>query len=431
MSGVVPPAKTGPYLLEPPGHGPSTQGAGEGRSPPLPSLSGLEISLKTAGIDDLEAVALYLTPERFDAFVAGSPEVGEAVMLRTCQRVEVYLWVRGEEGASPLGRELLPSGLTWERREGAGAVRHLFRVAAGLESMALGEGEVRRQVRSAAGRVITRTPRPVLRPLLLSAVGAVQSAAPDVPVQRSIAALAAARVREEPVEPGARVVLLGSGSVGRQVAELLATHRPLTILYHVRPPPSDFLERVRARCLPLSALAEELATADVLVAALKSGSRLVGVTELAGRERPLLAIDLGVPRNIDPLVASLPRVRLLDLSSLRAAPGGQGTLDFEAEIDRRAAEAAATLRSFALEAWVDRFRRHAEQFRQEAVKRSRAHLGPLTPAQEDAIEDLTRRLVARLLAGPTEGFRSIPEGSEGDRLRRWALRWLDPTPTDP
>jgi glutamyl-tRNA reductase len=427
MSGAVPPDAS----VSSPGTEPSVEKPTAPARPPLPSLIGLELSLETAPLVDLEAATIHLVPDRLASFFATAPGVSELVLLRTCHRAEVYLWVDRPTVDPLFAEELLPPGMGWKRRDGIPAVRHLFRVAAGLESMAVGEGEVRRQVGAAAGRVLTRAPRPVLRPLLHAAVAAAEATAPQVPVERSIAAIAARRILAEERGRASSVVVVGSGSVGRQVAQLLVPAHPVTLLYYRRPPSSEFTRRVPVRVQPLSTLREELQAADVLLSAAKSGDRLIGPRHFDGRERPVLAVDLGVPRNIDPAVGRLPGVRLLDLESLRTGPPPAEETDLAGQIDQRATEAAAIVRTAALEAWVDRVRRHVELRRRETVERARRFLGPLGPDQAAAMDELTRRVVAEVLAGPTEGLRSIPDGPEGEAIWRWVLQWLDPTPDDP
>lgn len=394
-----------------------------------PELVGLEVSLGTVSIEELESTALRLSRASLQEFFDTLTDTREMVLLRTCHRVELYLWTEHPEAAIAQSQRLLPSGVSWTLHRSEDAIRHVFRVSGGLESMAVGEGEVREQVRAAASRVLSLAPRPVLRPLLLAAASAADRAAPEVPTSRSVAALAAGRLLEESPTPFPRVLVVGSGHVGRQIAELLAPSCRVTILFRSHPPDARFLRAAGARASPWDSLRDEIAVSDVVVTAAKSGERIIDRSLVDGRTSPLLLVDLGVPRNVDPAVVNSPRVRLIDLEGLRPREQVEATPGFEEEMDRSAEDAADSIRAAGLEIWVDFYRRQVETVRRELLEEARGRLGPLSLAQDDALNRLTRRLVAQLLHGSTQGVRAIPSGPEGDSMRRWVQRWLIPRST--
>ncbi len=399
-------------------------GAKARATPDRPELMAFECSLATASLDALESLDTRFAPERVSGFFEGTAEIGELVVLRTCHRFELYCWSSAPERLSErLGAELDP-GAEWRVRRAEDAVRHLFRVAAGLESTALGEREVRDQVRAAAAHVYSRHPRPVLLPLLLGAVAAAEASAPRVPKNRSIAALAAARVLEEAAQPFPRVLVVGSGIVGRGVAEQLAPYGRVTLVYRTRPPDAGFLRATDARAVPWASLPEELPLADVVVTAVKTAGRILGPAELGSRRRPLVVIDLGLPRNVDPALRNEGALRLVDLEGLRARSPPAPLTEVEERVASEAALAYREVAAASFEAWVDEFRRGSERTRRELLAESERSLAELTPSQREAVERLTRRLAARLLAGPTEGLRAIPPGAEGDERRRWAWELL-------
>lgn len=393
-----------------------------------PNLVSLEFSLSQESIESLEAAARYLTFERLARTFAEEKAFLEAAMLRTCHRVEVYFWARRVAAADAAARALLPVGSGWRRREGRESIRHLFRVASGLESMAVGEREVRDQVRNAAACVSSRSPRPVLRPLLLAAVEVADQAAPQVPAGRSMAAIAAARVLEESPQPFPRVLVAGAGTVGRQVAELLGPSCRVALAFRTHPPDDGFLRSVGARAVPWASVHDELVVSDVLVSASKSADRLFAHDIVRGRTAPLLVVDLGVPRNVDPAIQEHPRVRLIDLEGLRPKVRGSPAPGVEAGIERGVAKWSGFIRAQGFEVWVDQLRRGAEDRRRALVERARPYLGPLTDSQQAAIDSLTRKVVADLLDRASRGLRAMPPGPEGDALRQWALRWFGPGP---
>ncbi|MGI0151309.1 MAG: hypothetical protein ACREC5_05180, partial [Thermoplasmata archaeon] len=315
--------------------------------------------------------------------------------------------------------------------EGREAVHHLFRVAAGRESLAIGEVEVREQVRAAQGSIRSRHPRPVLREVLEGAVDAAERIASSLPASRSIASVAAGRLLELVDRPQPVLLVVGSGLVGRQVAEALAPHARVTIVFHERPPEAEFLRATGARAVRLDHLAEELAGADGVVTAAKFGDRGLRTSDLPS-DRPMVLIDLGVPRNIDPGVRELPAVRLVDLEELHARRSGVPEADDrDARVEELAGRFSDRFERRLLEPWIGAIRRAAESARRVEFARAREFLGWLDPNQEIAVERLTQRLVARLLLPSLERIRELPPGPEGDLRRRLALELLRPDPADP
>lgn len=390
--------------------------------PSLLQVAVLGISLDRASIDELEEVARALPPEWIDRAWSSIPGTEEVGMLRTCHRVELIALVRSPEAVRHW-QELLPGPpASWSVRFGEDAVLHLHRISAGLESLAIGEREVREQVRRAAHGIRSRHPRPVLREVLNSSVMAAEATAPEVPAHRSIAAVAATRLLEEVARPFPRVVVVGAGVVGRQLAEALASYARVTLLYRSTPPSEDFLRSTGARAARVDHLRAEIQLSDAVVTAAKSGGRIIGLDDMGDPPGPLLVIDLGVPRNVDPVVRGDPRIRLLDLEDLRVgAPVEDGTGVLAQRVADLAHASWARLEHTLLEPWVDALWRHGEALRVAEVETATPFLGSLTPQQRTAIDRLTRRLVAQLLHDPAERVRELPPGSDADCLRRFAL----------
>jgi glutamyl-tRNA reductase len=403
----------------------------DGPEPESLKLFGLEFSLDTASLDALDAVSRTLDRDQLEAWFPLLADTEEVALLATCHRIEMLLVTHSPEEVDRW-RQLLPGDRrSWRLRSGREVVRHLFRVAAGRESLAVGEREVRLQVRAAGRSTQSRHPRPILRELFHRAADAADELAPSVPISCSIAAVASTRLLELVGRPFPRVLVLGAGTVGRQVAELLVSSARVTLMYRRRPPDERFLRATGARAVRIDTLSEELAVSDAVVTAAKSGDRCLGPRDLP-RDHPLLLVDLGVPRNVDPAVRGTPNVRLIDLENLRsgsltAAPSEPD----DAALDALAERFCDRLDALALEPWIGAVRRSAEEVRESELAHARTFLGPLSPEQEVAMERLTRRLVARILLSPTERMRAIPTGPEGDRLRRFALELLRPAPADP
>ncbi len=387
-------------------------------------LTALELSLTTTSLEALERTTRELDPKTAHGELAGLDGIAEGAVLRTCHRVELYLWSTKPVETARLLRSLGLDSDGWRLHQDRAAVLHLFRVASGLESMAVGEREVRDQVRAAVRGIASRHPRPVLRTLFLEAVATAEELAPDVPSSRSIAALAATRLLEESASPFPRVLVVGSGVVGRKLAEILAPVGRVTILYRTRAPEDGFLRQTGCRAAAWDRLAEEVAVADAVVTAAKSGGQFIDSATIAGRSRPLLLIDLGVPRNIAPEVKAAPAVRLLDLEELRPRSPAEVPAEVEEAVAQRAEAAYVDLEARGFEAAIDAYRREAERIRRGLLDEVRGAFPHLTAEQEAALERLTRKLADRLLLGPTQGLRSLPSGPHAEELRRWALEVL-------
>jgi glutamyl-tRNA reductase len=392
-------------------------------------LVSFERSLATGPLDRLERSSEEWSDERSRAAFDLDPDLREVAALKTCHRLEVYAVVASPSATARLEGLLPRPRAGWRRRDGSVAVRHLFHVAAGLESMAVGEREVRAQVRRAGRRTISRLPIEGLRALFDSAAGAAESIGSAVPEESSIAKIAAGRILEETGPPFPRIVVAGSGVVGQQVTEALASSARVTLLFRSKPPEESFLRATGARAAPLTELAEELVVADGLVTALKSAGRLVGPSELARRDRsrPLVVVDLGLPRNVDPSVSANPSVRRIDLGQLKPSRDAPVDPASTESIDRAAATACAGFRRASLEPFVAELWRAAERVRTAELTRAGPYLSALDPVERASVEKLTERLVRRLLAAPTERLRQLSAEEEESTVRELALRLFAPS----
>ena len=376
--------------------------AGAGPAAVAWRVSILELSLATSPLADLERAEAELRTEDVARLFDRHPEIEEIALLRTCHRLELLILDRESQ---PLGvRSDLPGPADgWRLWSGAAAAQHLHRVTAGLESLATAEREVREQVQRAVGSVRSRHPRPVLAELLRGAVRAARELDNPRSTRRSIAAIAAARLLSETPRPFPRVVVVGSGAVGRQVTEALAPYARVTIVYRSSPPADEVLRATGSRAAPLCDLLAELRVADAIVAAAKTGERILSRSDLDGRDGGLVAIDLGLPRNIDPEVRTLPRVRLLDLEELHSHGADRGTVPaFEEAVAASAREDWRRIVPWLEQPVVDARMREAERLRRREVEKATPHLGPLSPVQREAVEHLTRRLTERLVRPRSE-----------------------------
>jgi glutamyl-tRNA reductase len=392
---------------------------------------GIASCLGSTPLEVLEERARLLSRAKVRAWFSEFEGTEEAALLSTCHRVELFLLVRAPREVDRWIGALPGPATSWQVREGADVVRHLFRVSAGRESLAQGEAEVRQQVRIARAGIESRHRRPVLAGLFSAAIDAAERAPSSDRPTRSIAAEAVRMLHKLVDRPNPRVLVIGGGTVGRRVAALLAPTARVTLAYHLRPPPDPYVQATQVRPIPFERVAEELRTSDAIVTAIKSGTPCVRAADLPVGH-PLTLIDLGVPRNIDPNVRELPLVRLVDLEELYTLSSyGLTRGDEDLRVERLASRYSVDLDSRLREVWVQAWLGAVEAVRRAELENARRFWGTLTPAQEVAVDRLTRRLVARLFAPPARRLRALPAGPEGDQRRRLAWELLRPDPAEP
>jgi glutamyl-tRNA reductase len=367
---------------------------------------------------------------------------GEAVCLSTCNRTELYL-VGDEAERRALDALAAISGLPEDalravvyRLADEAAALHLFRVAAGLDSMVPGEGEILGQVRSAYEAGATG---PVLDRLFRQALHGgkkvrAETAIAESPASVSSAAAALAQQVFGKLE-GCRVMLVGAGHIAEQSARSLAA-RGARIEF-VANRSTERAEALTARfggtAVALDRAAERLGEIDVLVSSTGAPGRVFGRAEvelaLRGRKgRPLFLIDLAVPRDLDTAIDELDGCFLYDIDDLesvvaaslagRRREAGRAEAIVAEEADRfrdwqASREVVPAIAS--LRAW-------AEEIRAAELARARGRLG-LSESQHAAVESVTAQIVNKLLHLPTVRLKEAAAGAEGGSYAQ-ALRHL-------
>jgi glutamyl-tRNA reductase len=367
------------------------------------------------------------------------PNVNEAVLLSTCNRTEVYAVAERFHGAFQDIRDFLcdvarmaPEDLQPHlySQHDAAAAAHLFSVAAGLESAVLGESEILGQVRSAwATAQAEGAARSSLNLLFRHAVQVGKRARTETAIGRSTASVSHAAVemvaeRFGPLQE-AKVLVVGAGEMGEGIVAALAGAGvgQVTVVNRTHERALELATRLSGQAVPFDALPDAMADADVLLTSTGAGSVVVeaDVVERAKAGRPLLVVDVAVPRDVDPAVADLPGVTLLDLDDLRdwAARG----------IAERAAEAARVRLIVAEEVvnhgevvvarqaapLVAQLRDRAEAVRTSELARYRGRLDELDEREQEAVDALTRAIVAKLLHDPTVSLKRDAGTPRGER----------------
>jgi glutamyl-tRNA reductase len=393
------------------------------------------------------------------ADVCSRENVSEAVVLSTCMRTEVYVVAERFHAAVAEVRDFL-SELGFSPPEdfadrlysfyGDAAVTQLFRVASGIDSAVVGESEILGQVRVAWEHAAAEgAAGPVLGALFRHALEVGKRARSETGIGRGVASVSQAAVQMAAERlgtlEGRRILVLGAGQVGEGMALALASraatarlrqHRAgdLMVTSRTWDAAVALAERIGGRAVPPEGLASARAEADVVLTSTGAPSALLHVDDLVPvlaprRDRPLLIVDVAVPRDVDPGVAQLPGITLLDMDDLRAfAEGGiaerrREMVHVEAIIETEVGRYLATSTARELAPLVVALRDRAEAVRASELERFRSRLDGLDGRQREAVEALTRGIVAKLLHEPTVRLKDAAGSPRGERLAE-ALRSL-------
>ncbi|MDQ3067865.1 MAG: glutamyl-tRNA reductase [Actinomycetota bacterium] len=385
------------------------------------------VSHHRAPIELRERVALDLEACRALAARIG----GEAVVLSTCNRTELYL-VREEhvedEAVSTIAElagdraDDLAAAL-YRLRDEAAAL-HLFRVAAGLDSLVPGEGEILGQVRTAfeAG-----SPGPFLDKLFRQALHAGRRTRIETAIGESPASVpsAAAALAQQVFDDltGRRVLLLGAGKMSEATARnLLSRGAHISVVANrTLEHGEDLARRLGAQALALGAVAEELVHADVVVSATSAAGHVLSRDTVAHalrsrRGRPLLLVDLAVPRDLDPAINELDGCFLYDVDDLEAVVTETltGRHSEAARAEKVVAEEAEKFRDWqaALDVvpTIAAIRALAEQIRDSELARAG---GRLSETERRHVESITSQILAKLLHLPTIRLKEAAAAADG------------------
>ena len=398
--------------------------------------------------------------------VLQSPLVTEAMLLSTCNRVEVYAVVDAFHGGLSVISQVLAdhAGMSMAEltshayvRYSEAAVEHLFSVTSGLDSAVIGEQQVLGQVRRAyaaaeAGRSVGR----ILHDLAQRAL----TAGKRVQAETGIAAagasvvsvalhIAAERLYRPELGPsytaltGRTVTVIGAGSMGSLAAALLVRlgvgH--VNVVNRSLPRAQRLVQiiaeqGVGAQAMTLDELPAALAAADLVVSCTGAVRPVVTLADvhhaLAGAQRdesaePLVLCDLGMPRDIDPAVSGLPGVSVIDMDRVQREPSARAAAaDAEAARQIVAAEVAtylASQRMAEVTPTVTALRRRAADVVESELLRLEHRLPGLDEAQRDEVGRAVRRVVDKLLHAPTVRIKQLAAAPGGDTYAQ-ALREL-------
>ncbi|MCL2379602.1 MAG: glutamyl-tRNA reductase [Coriobacteriia bacterium] len=421
------------------------------------------LSHKTAPVEVRESIALNTNDQRAIFKYAHADErVREAVIVSTCNRSEFYLVVNQNCDVNALFKDLVLNRLsefgghesckkakssitepvkkpkrTTENIEdylyfksGEAVVQHLFKVAASLDSMVVGEAQILGQLKDAYDLafdcgVTSRVFNKLFR--LSFETGKRVRNETDIgssAVSISYAAVELAKRVFESLE-GRRVLLLGAG----EMSELTATHMQaqgaseVVVCNRTYARAEELAEKFKGRAVDFDQRYEVLKQVDIVVSATAATEYVVTKDELASvvsrRRNPLFFIDIAVPRDIDPTCADFRNVYVYDVDALdgivesnlaeRMVEAAKAEVIIQEEIERF----EKWLELMEVEPTIAAMREQAEALRQAEIQRARKHLGDLGQADLEAIDRLTQSIVNKMLHTPTSRLREASDGRKG------------------
>ena len=400
------------------------------------SLAVVGVNHRTAPLEVRErfAHAAREVPASLERVLAAG--AGGGVLLSTCNRTEFYLAEPGEEApdavwailSERLGDGRSASAYGYFRRD-RDAVRHLYRVSAGLESMILGESQVQGQVRE-AWEMSKSQAGPVLHRLFQSAllVGARVRSETGLAMGAASAASAAVAVAGKIFHQlaGRSALVLGAGDMAELAATCLASEgvRVTMVANRTYERAQAVAEELGARALTLDQAWEHFATADIVLSstaaphAVVTWERVAAAIERRGR-RPLCILDVAVPRDVEPAVGRLENVFLYDIDDLQTV-AAQATAERRKEIP--AAEHIVTEEVDRFWTWygglavvpvLKEFRGRLDQVRAQELERALKRLAHLAPEDRAQIEQFSHALLNKFLHQPTIALKQAAHVGRG------------------
>lgn len=362
---------------------------------------------------------------------SGLDRITELVILSTCNRVELYAISSepvfdeleiflSEARGFPISK-LRP--LLYQLADGE-AAQHLMKVAAGLDSLVVGEPQILGQVTHALELARGQgAAGPLLNKLFRAAIHAGKRARAETGISRnpaSVASLAASLCQHaHPDLKTANVVVLGAGEMAELAVEALRKRgvEKILVVNRTLERARRLAERWSAETATFESIQEALIRSDILIASTGAPHTLIhlGMVRAAMQERPqrsLVLIDIAVPRDVDPEVADVPHVRLYDVDHLNEhleqslAERATEVPQVEQIIREEQAAFMEFLSSLNMLPLISNLRQQAEGIRLAELERTLRRLPDLTDAERMRIDAMTRALVKKLLEAPTQRLRA-------------------------
>jgi glutamyl-tRNA reductase len=373
--------------------------------------------------------------------LAGREHLAEVALLSTCNRTEVYACCTKFHPGVADASEFLAEQAGMRAADlsehiysyyDEAAIAHLFGVAAGVDSVILGEGQILGQVRDALKVAESEgTAQQALSRVFRHAIEVGKRSRAETGIGRGAVSLSSAAVALATERLGTlverRVLVLGAGEMGEGMARSLAGSGVAEVVIAGRGTEraSELAARVGGRAVPIERLPQALVAADLVLTSTGASDIVISHEDVqVAMERrfgrPLLIVDIAVPRDVDPGVADIPEVTLLDMDDLKAFA--------ESSMDRRRREVARVRRIISAELerlrtertarevapLVSALRSRGEDVRLAELERYRSRLEGVDVRTAEAIEALTRGIVAKLLHEPTVRVKEAAGSGRGE-----------------
>ncbi|MFL5500364.1 MAG: glutamyl-tRNA reductase [Gemmatimonadaceae bacterium] len=368
------------------------------------------------------------------ARLRGSGLIREGVVLSTCNRTEIYAVEESTSAAAHisgllsdrLGNDIAEFEYVRRDRE---ATSHLFSVAAGLDSMILGEAQIQGQVKSAWEECRAES-GPILNRMFQSALQAASRAREETGIGRGAASVSSAAVQLAKKIfgglGGRRAMVLGAGDVAEIALECLLSEgvHVAIVANRTHERAQSLADRHGATAMHYDQCWDSLRDVDVMICSTASPHPVVTVERVraalqARGDRPLCILDIALPRDVEAAVGELDNVFLYDLDDLRAAAA--------ANLERREEDvpaARAVIVDEAQKYWdwaaglaavpvVREFREEMDRLRSAELAAAFRRLGPLSPEQADAIEHFSKSLMNKFLHEPSVRLKAAAANGRG------------------
>ena len=387
------------------------------------------------------------------ARLKGWPGVAEALILSTCNRVELYAVVKdtalGFESLREYfvkiaptvsGEELVPYLYYFD---GHDAIRHLFRVTSSLDSMVVGEPQILGQVKVAFDVALTqKTTGVVLNKVLKKAISVGKRVRSETGIAANAVSVsyAAVELAKKIFQnfAGKTVLLIGAGEMAKLAARHLMQAGMQNVMITTRnfELAVDVAKHFNGLPVPFNDFPEEMSNADIVICSTGAASYLVTAEDVqkalwTRRNRPMFLIDISVPRNIEPAVGAVDNAYLYNIDDL------QGHVEKNLEQRRQEAMKAEDLvkdevglvtrwiKSLEVLPTILALRRKADDIQKGELVRILSRLGPLTPRQRELVEELASAISNKLLHGALVALKAEADSTNGPLFTEIAQRLFD------
>lgn len=395
------------------------------------SLGVVGVSFKTAEIESREELAKRIDLDSISDLIDHEKSLGhfELVLLSTCNRMEIYYYGKESPLVEALKRFLGDLNVYHFRAEKA--VTHLFNVTAGLDSLVVGEAQILSQVndalklsanRALSGEVMTR--------LFSKACETARMVREQNPTfssgtNYSVSHAALELIKKEYGDRKPNLLLIGSGKMIRLAVGSIERSSLGAVVLAAR---KKTIENIKPDSIVgIDEISKTIADKqiDVVITATSANDYVVRMKDVKDSSKPLLIIDISVPRNVEPQVGKLPNVTLLNIDDLKDKIGSAMDDDVyqkvRDELSRGVADFSSWLADYEeINPLLSSIRKRAETIREEELANTLARLTELTDEERAIIEKMSQRLIRRFLHDPTLRLKNLSRTEGNQKAKMYA-----------